>query len=464
MKKILVFLTIFFISVQIYSQHKLTPEMLWKFGRVSDAKLSPDGKTILYGVTYYNLTENKGKRDLYTISVDGGSPVRITNLNGSSVNGIWRPDGKKIGFLCSESGSMQIWEMNPDGNNKKQISNIEGGINGFSYSPDMTHILYIADVKLDSTANDIYPDLPKANARIIDNLMYRHWDAWSDFTYSHIFVMPYSDGVIGNAADIMLNEKFDSPVKPDGGMEQINWSPDGKQIAYTCKKLFGKEYAVSTNTDIYIYNLETKITYDLSEGMQGYDFNAVFSPDGKKIVWESMKTPGFESDKRRIMLYDFDSKQFTDLSTDFGESGTNFVWSSDNKTIFFISGIKATYQIFSVDAETKKIRQITNGVHDYTGLEVENGVIVGTRMSMLMPTEIFKIDESSGNETQVTFTNKDILSSFESAKVEERWVKTTDDKQMLVWVIYPPFFDSNKKYCLIIRTPYKVCSAFSEIC
>jgi dipeptidyl aminopeptidase/acylaminoacyl peptidase len=446
MKKIFIFILFIAFAFEINAQQRLTPELMWKFGRVSDAKLSPDGKTVLYGITYYDLVENTGNRDLYTVSVDGGNAVKITDTKSSEYNAIWRPDGKKIAFLSAESGSMQIWEMNTDGSGKNQISNFEGGINGFSYSPDIKNILFFSDVKLDTTANELYPDLPKANVRIIDNLMYRHWNTWSDFSYSHVFYAPYSDGNMGNATDIMPGERWDSPVKTDGGIEQITWSPDGSQIAYTSRKLYGKDYAESTNSDIYIYNLNTKQTYDLTEGMNGYDFNPVFSQDGKKIVWESMKTTGFESDKKRIMAYDFGNKQYTDLSSNFDQSSTNFKWSEDGKYIYFISGINATYQIYKIEVDSKKITQITKGVHDYTEFETAEGVIIGTRMSMSKPSEIYRVDEKTGNETEISLTNKDLLASLEMGKVEERWIKTTDNKQMLVWVIYPPGFDKNKKY------------------
>jgi dipeptidyl aminopeptidase/acylaminoacyl peptidase len=188
------------------------------------------------------------------------------------------------------------------------------------------------------------------------------------------------------------------------------------------------------------------MTYNLSEGMNGYDFNPVFSPDGKKIVWESMKTTGFESDKKRIMVYDFGNKQYTDLSSDFDQSCTNFKWSADGKYIYFVSGINATYQVYKIEVDSKKITQITKGVHDYTELETTEGIIIGTRMSMSKPSEIYRVDEKTGNETELSLTNKDLLASLEMGKVEERWIKTTDNKQMLVWLIYPPGFDKNKKY------------------
>lgn len=461
MKRISTVFLLLAAALVTFGQNKLTPELLWKLGRVSEAQVSPDGKTILYGITYYNLEENKGNRDLYTIPVNGGKPVKLTDTKGSEYNAIWRPDGKKIGYLSADGGSMQVWEMNPDGSNKKQVSDIPDGINGFAYSPAINNILFIKDVKLDSTVNDLYPDLPKANAMLFNDLMYRHWDAWTDFSYSHVFFASYDSTTskTGAFTDIMKDEKFDSPLTPFGGMEQITWSPDGKLIAYTCKKLHGKEEALSTNSDIYIYNLATKQTTNISDGMPGYDQDPVFSNDGKKIVWSSMKTAGYESDKKRIMLYDFATKQSTDLSEKFVEGATNFRWDPlDNNIIYFISGINATFQIFSINITTKQIAQITQGTHDYTDVSTcmykpvkskyFQTLLIGTKMSMSLPSEIFKIEKVKKDytESQLTFTNKVILDTIKLARVEQRWITTTDNKKMLVWVIYPPDFDKTKKY------------------
>ena len=426
---------------------RLTPELMWKLGRVSDVQLSPDGNTVLYGIKYYDLATNKGNRNLYTLPVEGGEPKQITNAEGSIFNGIWRPDGRKIGYISAESGEPQIWEMNPEGSDEKQISEIEGGINSFTYSPTMANILFIKDVKLDKTANDIYKDLPLANAKIITDMMYRHWNNWHDYSYSHIFIAPVKDGIIGEVTDIMANEPYDSPMNPWGGMEQIAWSPDGKLIAYTCKKQTGKEWTLSTNSEIYVYNLEDKTTVNISEqGYNGYDHDPVFSPDGKKLVWKSMATPGFEADKERIILYDFESNESQDLTIEFDQSSSHFEWSPDGKNVYFISGIQATYQIFKINIETKEINQITKGDHNYQSFNLNGDNIVGTKMTMVMPTEIFRIKTETGEEQQLSFTNKAIYEKINLPTFEKRWITTTDNKKMLTWVIYPPDFDPNKKY------------------
>jgi dipeptidyl aminopeptidase/acylaminoacyl peptidase len=433
------------ISLQSIAQDRYTPELLWKLGRVSDIQVSPDNKSILYGVSWYNLAENKGNRDLYSIPVSGGAAVKVTNFKGSEGNGIFRPDGKKIAFLSAESGSMQIWEANPDGSAPIQISNTGSDITGFSYSPNMKYILYTQRVKLDKTANDIYPDLPKANARIEDDLMYRHWDSWSDFSYSHIFVASYADGKVGKGKDIMFDQRFESPMAPWGGMEQINWSPQSDKIAYTCKKLTGVEYSLSTNSEVYVYNLNTGNESNVSNGIAGYDQDPVFSPDGKKLVWRSMARDGFEADKDRIMIYDFNTGKYSDYSEKFDQNANNFTWAADGNSMYFLSPIHGTVQIYSLALGTREIKQITNGAWDYLSIALAGKDVIASKQSMTMPTEIFKID-ASGKETQLSFTNKEILKNTKSAKVEERWMTTTDNKKMLVWVVYPPDFDPNKKY------------------
>ncbi len=423
----------------------MTPEVLWSFGRLSDAQVSPDNSKILYGVSYYSVPENKGNRELFVMNVDGSNVQQLTKTTGGEYNAIWKPDGSKIGFLCARSGSMQMWEMEPNGLNPTQISSIEGGITGFKYAPDMSKIVYSKEVKLDETVQDTYPDLEKANAKIATDLMYRHWDEWVE-SYSHIFIADYDGRVLSNSVDIMEGDKFHSPLKPWGGMEQINWSPDSKNISYTSRKKKGVEYAFSTNSDIYIYNLETKTHTNLTEGMMGYDIAGVYSPDGKKIAWESMERDGYEADKNRLFIYDFDTKEKKDYSVDFDQNVGGLVWSEDASKIYFTSAYHARYQIYQLSVENGDIKPITKGDHNYRSVALAGDKLIGTKQSMSMPTEIFAINKDSGEETQLSFENKEILDQLALAKVEERWIKTTDGKQMLVWVIYPPHFDANKKY------------------
>jgi dipeptidyl aminopeptidase/acylaminoacyl peptidase len=427
------------------SPDRYTPELLWKLGRVSEVQVSPDAKTLLYGVTNYDLAANKGTRSLYTLPVSGGSPEKVSSFAGSEYNGIFRPDGKKIAFLSSESGSSQIWEANPDGSNPVKISSSAGDITGFSYAPDMKHILFTERVKLDATPNDLYPDLPKASARIEDDLMYRHWDSWSDYSYSHIFIAPYASGKMDAGRDIMEKQRYESPMAPWGGMEQINWSPDGSKIAYTCKKLTGMAYSLSTNSEIYVYDLQTGTETAVSAGLMGYDQDPVFSPDGKKLVWRSMARDGFEADQDWIMIYDFTSRKYRNYSENFDQGAGSFSWSADGQTVHFLSSIHGTVQVYALNTVNGTITPLSSGRFDYLSAVSAGRSLVVTRQSMLSPTEVYRIDEN-GKETQLTFTNQAQLKNVKSATVEERWMTTTDNKKMLVWVIYPPDFDAKKKY------------------
>ena len=423
----------------------MTPEVLWSFGRIGEPSVSPDKSTVLYAVTHYNIEENKSYRDLYTVQVNGGTPVRITSTPEKESSAQWRPDGKKIGYLSAKSGEMQLWEMNLDGSDPIQISEIAGGISGFKYSPDGSKIIYTADVKMKQDVHDLFPDLPKANAYLENDLMYKHWDEWSQ-TVPHPFIADYSNGKITNAVDLLEGEPYESPMKPFGGIEQLDWSADSKIVAYTCRKKTGKEYAISTNSDIYFYHVETKQTENKTLGMMGYDQNPVFSPDGKWMAWESMERDGYEADKNRLFLLNLETGEKIDQSVDFDQNSSNLSWSADSKTLYFISCWHALTQVYRLDIADKKIAPVTNGVHDYAFVAEAGSKLVGMKHSMSQPDEIYAIDPLTGAETELSFVNKPILDQLTLAKVEERWIKTTDNKQMQTWVIYPPHFDPNKKY------------------
>ena len=435
-----------------FAQDQLKPETLWKFGRVSEPKVSPNGKQIVYNVTRYNVAENKGNTDLWIVDVNGRESKQLTSTAFSESNARWRPDGKKIGFLSTESGSSQLWEMNADGTDKKQISNFEGGIYNFNYSPTMKHIYFSQEVEIDMSLKKRYPDLPKANALMYDELMMRHWNQWEDGSYSHIMFCTYDNGTLGKPTDIMPNERFDAPTMPFGGEEQLNWSVDGKTIAYTCKKVSGTEYAKSTNTEIYLYNIETGKTVNVSQPNLGYDVEPRFSPDGKHIAWLSMERAGFEADKNRIFVMDLNTKVITDITKPFDFSADNILWSKDSKTIYFTACVDAVHQLYSYNLLAKKdpLRKITNGMSDLGSIDLsfdgKSIDIIATRVNMSSPTEIYKIELLKGNSYKLTNTNDAELNKLELGKVEKRMVETTDGKEMLVWVIYPPNFDKHKKY------------------
>ena len=424
----------------------MTPEVLWSFGRVGGPQVSPDGKSVIYGVTYFNIAENKSYRDIYVVPVAGGEAKKLTDTREKEGEEQWRPDGKKIGYISSKSDGAQLWEMNPDGTGNVQVSKVADGISGFKYSPDLKSIAYIKSVKLDKDIHDLYPDLPLANARLETDLMYRHWDSWHDYTYQHVVIAKYNESGLSGDKDIMEGERFDSPMKPWGGTEQINWSPDGKTIAYTCKKKVGKEYATSTNSDIYLYNLETGATTNFTEGMMGYDINPVFSPDGQKIAWESMARDGYEADKNRLFVADLKTGEKKDYSVSFDQNVQGLTWTADSKSIYFISDIHATDEIFRLDLSDGKLSRITDGVHNYQNVLIAGNQLVATKVSMSQPAEIYRVDPVTGKDEPITTATKGIMDQLTFGKVESRWITTTDKKKMQVWVIYPPHFDPAKKY------------------
>ncbi|MBN1927859.1 MAG: S9 family peptidase [Prolixibacteraceae bacterium] len=425
---------------------RLTPEVLWMFGRIGGETVSPDKKSVLYGVTYYSVEDDKGYKDLFICNLESMENQRITDTAENEGSATWRPDGRKIGFLSKKSGKTQLWEMNPDGSDTKQITFIEEGISDFKYSPDGSKIVFSKAVKLDKSVNDLYPDLSKANARIETDLMYRHWDTWHDYTYNHLFIADYSEKGIYHAIDIMEGERYDSPMKPFGGMEQVAFSPDAKILAYTCKKKTGKAYSFSTNSEIWIYNLETGTTVNFTEGIMGYDTNPVFSPDGKMIAWESMERDGYESDQARLFVADLETGERRNLFAGFEESAHSISWSPNGKVIYFISDIQATDEIFSVDVESAHIKRITDGIHNYKSVQIAQGGLVARKQSMSQPDELYLVSTETGEDKPLTRVTKPIMDQLKMGKVEKRWVKTTDNKDMLVWYIFPPDFDPEKKY------------------
>ena len=423
----------------------MTPEILYSFGRVSDVQVSPDDKKVLYGVTYVSIEQNKTNRELFTMNIDGTDNKQITKTPKSENNAVWVKKGSKIAFLTSESGSSQIWEMNPDGTDRIQISEVDGGVNGFSYSPDGKKILYIKNVKFGERAADKYPDLPKASGRIIDDLMYKHWDVWVE-EVPHPFVADFDGQKLSNDIDLLDGEPYESPMLPSGGIEQLAWSPDSKTVAYTCRKKKGMAYALSTNSDIYFYNIETKQTRNITEGMMGYDINPLFSPDGKYIAWQSMERDGYESDKNRLFVMDLSSGEKMYITENFDYNTDFAVWNKDNQSIYIVACVEAKTQIYQANINTKEIKALTEGIHDYESFAVAGDKLIAVRHSMSQPNEIYSVNATTGEATQITAENKAILDQITMGKVEERWIATTDGKKMLTWVVYPPNFDPNKKY------------------
>lgn len=427
----------------------MTPEVMWSMGRVSGVQVSPDGKEILYGVQYYSVPLNKGNRDLYIVPVEGSNPTRITKTALSENDATWSPDGSSIYFLSSESGSSQLWKMKKNGKKRVQVSDYEGGIDTYSLSPDGSKLLFVSQVQYGQRVKDIYPDLPLSSGKVIDDLMYKHWDEWVE-TIPHPFIADLGNNGLTNIKDILEGEQFESPMKPWGGIEQLAWSPDSKTVAYTCRKKKGLEYSVSTNSDIFLYTLENGETKNLTEGMMGYDQNPVFSPDGKYIAYESMARDGYEADMNRLFVHDLATGTNRFVTDSLDADVSNIIWTADSKQLYFLSSEEAVIQIYNADFQTGKYKAITKGQFDFDNLAFAGKSLISMRHSMNRPNEIYKINPANGSMLALTDENKEIFEQLKLAKVEKRMIETTDKQQMLTWIVYPPDFDSTKVYPAIL--------------
>lgn len=430
---------------------KLTPEALWAMGRIGSSSVSPDGKQIAYTVSYYSVKENKSHTVIYVMNADGTNNLLLTHTADSEVEPTWIKGGSKIAFLTAASGSMQIWEMNPDGSERKQLSSYEGGIEGFKFSPDESKVLFISQVKYGQRTSDIYPDLDKASGKVINDLMYKHWDEWVE-NIPHPFVASFDGNQVGAATDILKDEPYESPMKPFGGIEQLAWSNDSKQIAYTCRKKTGLEYSVSTDSDIYLYNTETGETRNLckedaTDKNLGYDTNPKFSPDGKSIAWQSMERDGYESDRNRLCVMNLKSGEKTYVTEAFQSGVDDYCWAPDGKTLYFVGVWHATSMVHSTNLKGE-VKQLTDGMYDYTSVAMlNNKQLLTKRHSLSEADELFTVDLKKKNAvTRITKENNQIFSQLQMGKVEARWTKTVDGKDMLSWVVYPANFNPNKKY------------------
>lgn len=430
-------------------------DALEALGRVSEPRVSPDGKRVLFGVSYESVPQNKSNRDLYVMNIDGTGVTRITKTAQSENSAVWIDNGTRIAFVYAEKGSSpQLWVMNADGTERHAATNIEGGIEGFLFSPDQSKVVLISTVKYNRTAADIYPDLPKATGRVIDDLMYKHWDTWVT-EIPHPFIGSFDGQTVTDLKDIMEGEPYEAPMRPFGGVESFAWSPDSKILVYTSRKKTGMEYALSTNSDLYAYNLTTETTTNLTEGMMGYDTNPAFSSDGRYMAWLSMERDGYEADKNRLFIRDNATGQKTDLTSDWDYTIEEFAWNPNGKNIWFIAYHQGVAPIFNMEVATHKVTTVAEGLYDYTSLApVDNKTIVTMRHSMLRPNEIYRIGPKTkkGVKEDVALTdiNGDIFAQLTMPTIEAKKVPTTDGKEMLTWVIYPPKFDASHKYPAIL--------------
>ena len=403
MKKLVAICTLSLISLFAFSQNVMTPELLWQLGRVGGVGIANDGKNVIYSVRTYDAATNTNSSQLYAIPLSGGTATKID----------------------SSDGLINDKNISPDGKLKLSDKSVK---------------------MLNVSGQDYYKDVDKSEVLIYDDLMYRHWDTWSDGSYNHVML---SDATGENEIDIMNGKPFHTPTKPFGGDEDYIWSPNGKSILYVTKAKVGSAYATSTNTDIFSYELESKTTTNLTNGMKGYDNSPAYSSNNA-LAWLSMKRDGYESDKNDIVV-SYRGIQIN-LTKDWDGTVNGFSWGEKNKNIYFTAPTDGTVQLFVVDypGRSKKlpsVGQITNCIFDVTGIVGQKGnTMVVSRRDMNHASELYTVNLTDGSMTQLTHVNDAAYVKIGMSKIEKRRIKTTDDKSMVTWVIYPPDFDPNKKY------------------
>lgn len=450
----------------------MTPEALWAMGRIGGAEASPDGKTIVYQVGYYSVKENKSRQVIYTISRDGKTQQKLTPAGKSQSDATWIANGKRIAFL--QDG--QIWSMAADGSDCKQLTNSSSEIEGFKFSPDEKSVILIKSIAYNGSIKKNPDDLPLATGRLVTDLNYRHWDHYVE-SIPHPFLAKVTGNGIDEGTDIMKGEPYECPMAPFGSIEQLNWSPDSKTIAYTCRKKEGVEYATSTDSDIYLYDVNTGKTtnickpadyrpmaYDPTKSMKnqainkqngdynlGYDVNPTFSPDGKYIAWQSMARDGYESDRNRLCIYNIADKTKKYVTESFDSNVDSYCWTADSKKLYFTGCWHACINLYQTDLSGKVV-QLTDDIADFGSISLANNgnTLLASRHSMSQADELYIVNPGKNikktSVTQLTYENKHIYDQLQMGEVRKQWIKTTDGKDMLCWIILPPHFDETKKY------------------
>ena len=456
----------------------LSPEGLWAMGRIGGYAPSPDGKQVVYQVGYYSVKENKSHQVLCIINADGSNQRQLTTSADSETDPSWL--GNRIAFITGG----EIWTMEADGTDRRQLSHTDGNVEGYKFSPDGTKVVYIKQLPFHEIIKENPSDLPMATGRLVTDLMYRHWDHYVE-SIPHPFVAEVTADGIGAGTDILEGEPYECPMEPFGGIEQLDWSRDSKQIAYTCRKKTGLEYSISTDSDIFLYDVANKTTRNLCkpEGYvapkvdptktlrtqsvnspanlannPGYDQNPQFSPDGKYVAWLSMARDGYESDRMRLCVYELATGTKRYLTESFDSNVDDFCWSDTKDALIYFIGVwHATENLYSINwkGEVKQIITSTPDCPwaDFGSLKMlgDGKRIIAERHNYSSPADLYLITPNTKAPKKVTVAqltqeNKHILDQLAKPSVDQRWVKTTDGKDMLYWVIRPPHFDPNKKY------------------
>ena len=422
------------------AQEVMTPEILWQLRRISVQGVSPDHTSVLYRTSQTNLETEKSKHENFLLNTST-SLSRPFDLGSKSFiqwdkNGIYASENGVI-FRSQDLG--QTWNI---------FYNIGKNAENIKISPDGQKVAFSKEVHLENIyGKDRYSDTPKTTAQIYTDLNHRHWDSWYEGKFNHIFVVNIQQS-IENAIDLLEGKPYDSPQKPFGGKEDFIWSPDSKHLLYVTKEKYGKEYAISTNTDIFAYDLVSGKTQNLTQGMMGYDVNPQFSPDGKYLSWQSMARDGYESDKNDIYIMNWINQNKSNLTQSWDESVTGDIfWANDSKNIYFTTAFRGTKQLFSTDLTPNTVKQITKGNFDVNNIfaQYKNTLFV-TRNDAFHSPEFYSIELKKGTMKQITDINQDFYQKLNLGHSELKMVKTDDGKEMGVWFHYPPNFDPNKKY------------------
>ena len=453
----------------------MTPEALWAMGRIGSYAVSPDGQQVAYQVSYYSVEENRSNTVIYLKPIDEETEPTLLGLGSSPT---WLDDNT-IAF--AREG--EVWKMNSKGKAQKQLTHTEGEVNDFLFSPDQKKIILIKQVPFHDIIKENPSDLPKATGRLVTDLMYRHWDHYVE-SIPHPFVLNLETG---EEFDILEGQPYECPMEPFGGIEQLAWSPDSKQIAYTCRTKTGLAYSISTDSDIFLYNIEdenceaknlckpadyvapevdpTKTLANQAvnqlgkvEGIDlqmGYDQNPKFSPDGRYVAWTSMERDGYEADRLRLCIYDLKQGTKQYVTETFDSNVDAFSWANDSKTLYFLGVWHATENLYRTDLEGN-VKQLSNYQADFGSLQTLPSVGEGAGVGLLMerhdymhPADLYLCtveNDTIANLKQVTHENDHILSQIAAGTSEARWIKTTTGEDMHYWIIKPPHFDPNKKY------------------
>ncbi len=451
----------FLISFHLCAQGLMTPELLWSLGRVNGELVSKDGQTVYYTVSRYDQLSNKSTTSLFAVDLKSGQSNLISDAKTYAGNACFDGAGN---LIYSKDGAIYHDLLQ----RKLNLEDLE--YSNLLPSPNGRWMAFSRSVKVDETKSDLYPELDKSPALIYDDLIFRHWKDWEDGYRNHIFIAKMDPDGMQRETDIMPREAFDSPTMPSGGLDDMAWSSDSKYLAYVCVKKRGKEYAVSTNSDIYMYDLASGKTSNITQGLNGYDRQPLFSPDGRYLAWLSMEHDGYESDKNNIVILDLISQKQFVITKNWDETVNSFIWSSDSKNLYANVPYRGTIQLFRIEmpgslesGEHARFKQISKTEHDYNAIVGISGKeLICMRTDFNHAAEIFAVHIETGEARQISQVNTEAYSHIQMSPVQKHWIKTSDGQSMLTWVIYPPQFDSTKKYPTLLYCQGGPQSALSQ--